>query len=120
MRPARNARDDLIDDLRAQLAGTQAQLAEAWADFETLRAAQTTVEHTDGAGVSTSRSVPDLETISLREQLAAAVARAEEAQRDLSTRSGELQDALTREMDTCAELTAASQQLSELHSQVTQ
>ncbi|MQM19051.1 hypothetical protein Taro_052051 [Colocasia esculenta] len=122
MRPAKDARDDLIDDLRAQLAGTQAQLAEARADRETLKglersylcylsyhhAAQTTVERTDGAGASTSWSVPDPETISLRKQLAAAVARAEEAQRDLSTRSGELQDALTQETNTHAELTEAS------------
>ncbi|MQM13303.1 hypothetical protein Taro_046228 [Colocasia esculenta] len=88
MRHARDARDDLIDDLRVQLAGTQAQLSEAWADLETL--------------------------------LAAAVARVEEAQRNLSTRSSELQDALTWETDTRAELTEASQQLSELRSQVTQ
>ncbi|MQL86589.1 hypothetical protein Taro_019132 [Colocasia esculenta] len=120
MRPARDARDDLIDDLRAQLVGTQAQLAEARADLETLRAAQTIVERTDWEGASTSWSVPDPETISLCEQLAATVARVEEAQRDLSTRSGELQDALTRETDTRAELTEASQQLSELRSQVTQ
>ncbi|MQM07286.1 hypothetical protein Taro_040125 [Colocasia esculenta] len=61
-----------------------------------------------------------IKVASLRAQLAAAEARAEEAERDLAAWSGELQDALAREADTRAELTEASQELSELRSQVTQ
>ncbi|MQL69615.1 hypothetical protein Taro_001885 [Colocasia esculenta] len=91
MRPARDARDDLIDNLCAQLAGTEAQLAEAREALDALRAAQASVERTDTGGASSSWSVPDPEMASLWEQLAAATARAEEMARDLSARFDELQ-----------------------------
>ncbi|MQM12545.1 hypothetical protein Taro_045464, partial [Colocasia esculenta] len=87
MRPTRDARDDLIDTLRAQLASIEAQLAEAREALDALRAAQTTVERTDTAGASTSRGVLDPKMTSLWEQLAAAVARAEVAERNLTTRT---------------------------------
>ncbi|MQM16656.1 hypothetical protein Taro_049614 [Colocasia esculenta] len=117
MRPTRDARDDLIDTLRAQLAGTEVQLAQA---REALRAAQTTVEHTNVGGASTSQGVPDPEMTSLREQLATALARAEEEERDLTTWSDKLQSALSWETCTSAVMNELSQQLAELRTQVSQ
>ncbi|MQM05241.1 hypothetical protein Taro_038044 [Colocasia esculenta] len=57
IRSARDARDGLIDTLRAQLASTEAQLAKAREALATLA----TVECTDAVGASTSRSAPDPE-----------------------------------------------------------
>ncbi|MQM06008.1 hypothetical protein Taro_038826 [Colocasia esculenta] len=114
MRSERDARDDLIDTLRTQLAGAEAQLAEAREALDALRAVRTTVEHTDMASASTSRGAPDLEVSSLQEQLAAAVARAEAAELN------ELQSALSQATLASAEVTRLTQQLSELHSQVSQ
>ncbi|MQL92439.1 hypothetical protein Taro_025063 [Colocasia esculenta] len=109
MRPTRDARNDLIDTLRAQLASTEAQLVEAREALDALRATQATVEHGDTTGASSSRGVPDQEMASLWAQLAAAVARVEEAECDLSAQSDELQTALRREMSTRAEMTELSQ-----------
>ncbi|MQL96901.1 hypothetical protein Taro_029588 [Colocasia esculenta] len=115
-----DARNNLNDTLRAQLADMEAQLAEARSALETLRAARMTVEHADTAGASSSQSVPDLEVASLRAQLAVVEARAEEAEHNLSARSDELQSALTRETSIRAEVTDLSQQLSRLRIQASQ
>ncbi|MQM21344.1 hypothetical protein Taro_054384 [Colocasia esculenta] len=98
----------------------EVQLAEARAALETLPTAQATAEHTDAGGASSSRSVPAVEVASLQEQLAAAVTRAERAERDLLTRTEELESALARETGTVAELTEQSRQLTELRSQLAQ
>ncbi|MQL84955.1 hypothetical protein Taro_017462 [Colocasia esculenta] len=74
------------------LASTEGRLAEAWDALEALM----TVECTDAAGASTSQSVPDSEVASHREQLAAVVARAEVAERNLTARSAKLQSAITQ------------------------
>ncbi|MQL70230.1 hypothetical protein Taro_002539 [Colocasia esculenta] len=86
MRPARDARDDLIDTLRAQLVGTEAQLAEAREALDVLA----TVERTDAVGASSSQSAPDPEMTSFWAQLAVAVARAETAERDLTARDSDM------------------------------
>ncbi|MQM08796.1 hypothetical protein Taro_041653 [Colocasia esculenta] len=77
------------------------------------RAAQVTAGRTDVGGASSSRSVPAAEVASLQKQLAAAVGRAERAERDLLTRTEELESAVAPETGTVAELT-------ELQSQLTQ
>ncbi|MQM03590.1 hypothetical protein Taro_036376 [Colocasia esculenta] len=115
MRPARDARNDLIDTLCAQLAGTEVQLGEAREVLDALAL----VERTDITGTSSSRCIPDPEMASLRAQLAAVTARAEETARDLSAQSDELQSALSREASARAEVTELSQRLSELQTQVT-
>ncbi|MQL90081.1 hypothetical protein Taro_022661 [Colocasia esculenta] len=92
--------------LEGQLAATTAQLAEARAALETLRAAQGTTVQAETGGASSSRGpAVAAEVSSLQEQLAAAVARAERAERDLAIRSEELESALARETLTIAELT---------------
>ncbi|MQM03650.1 hypothetical protein Taro_036439 [Colocasia esculenta] len=115
MRLVRDARDDLIDTLRAQLVGTEAQLAEVCEALDALAIVPLlsfNIPCADltciCAGASTSRGAPDLEITSLRDQLAAAVTRAEAAERDLSARSDELQSALTWEMRNSAEMTELS------------
>ncbi|MQL99836.1 hypothetical protein Taro_032565, partial [Colocasia esculenta] len=90
MRPERDGRDTPIGQLQGQLASTEVQLVEARTALETL------------------------------EQLSAAVARAERAERDLLTRTKELESALAREAGAVAELTEQSRQLTELRSQLTQ
>ncbi|MQL97832.1 hypothetical protein Taro_030531 [Colocasia esculenta] len=115
-----DARDGLIDTLRAQLAGTEAQLMEAREAVATLRAAQATLELADAAGASTIRNVPDPKVASLREQLVSAVARAETVEHDLAAQPGELQSAITQVALTGAEVTELTHQLSELHTQVSQ
>ncbi|MQM05745.1 hypothetical protein Taro_038564 [Colocasia esculenta] len=65
MRPERDGRDTLIGQLQEQLASTEVQLVEARTALETLRTAQTTAEHTDAGGASSSRSVPVAEVASL-------------------------------------------------------
>ncbi|MQM08788.1 hypothetical protein Taro_041649, partial [Colocasia esculenta] len=67
-----------------------------------------------------STSVPDPEVASLREQLASAVARAEVVERDLSTRTTELQGAITQMMLAGAEVAELTDQLSELCTQASQ
>ncbi|MQL81885.1 hypothetical protein Taro_014339 [Colocasia esculenta] len=108
MRPERDGRNTLIDQLQGQLASTKVQLIEARAALETLRAAQLTGERADTAGASSSRGAPAPEVASLQQQLSAAVERAE---RDLLARSEELRDALACETDTAAELTQLRSQL---------
>ncbi|MQM19787.1 hypothetical protein Taro_052798 [Colocasia esculenta] len=108
MRPSRDARNDLIDTLRAQLAGTEAQLAEAREALDALRATQATVERTDAAGASSSLS------------LTRAVARVKEVECDLIAQSDELQSALAWEASAHAEVTELSQQLSGLQTQASQ
>ncbi|MQM21814.1 hypothetical protein Taro_054859 [Colocasia esculenta] len=108
MWPERDGRDTLIGQLQGQLASTEVQLAKARAALETLRTAQTTAEHTDAGGASSSRSVLAAEVASLQEQLVAAVRRAELAEQDLLTRTEELESALAREIGTVAELTEQS------------
>ncbi|MQM22461.1 hypothetical protein Taro_055511 [Colocasia esculenta] len=120
MRPERDGRDTLIGQLQGQLASTEVQLSEARAALETLRTAQMTAERTDVGGASSSRSVPAAEVASLQQQLSAAMERAERAERDLLTRTEELQSALAHETGTVAELTEQSQHLTELRSQLTQ
>ncbi|MQL75116.1 hypothetical protein Taro_007492 [Colocasia esculenta] len=104
MRPHRDGRNTLIDQLQGQLASLEVQLIEAHAALETLRAAQLTGGRADTAGASSSRGAPAPE-------LSAAVERAECTERDLLARSEELWDALARETDTAAELTQLRSQL---------
>ncbi|MQM18669.1 hypothetical protein Taro_051663 [Colocasia esculenta] len=111
MRPERDGRDTLIGQLEGQLAATTAQLAEARAALETLRTAQGTAVQTEMGGASSSRGLAvAAEVSSLQEQLAAAVARAERAERDLAIRSEELESALARETLTIAKLTKQGSQ----------
>ncbi|MQM09715.1 hypothetical protein Taro_042592, partial [Colocasia esculenta] len=111
MRPERDGRNTLIDQLQGQLASTEVQLIEARAALETLRAAQLTGEHTDTAGASSNRGAPAPEVASLQQQLSTAVECAERAEHDLLARSEELRDALARETDTAAELMQLRSQL---------
>ncbi|MQL91951.1 hypothetical protein Taro_024562 [Colocasia esculenta] len=70
------------------------------------RAAQGAAVRAETGGASSSRGpIVAAEVSSLQEQLAAAVARAERAERDLAIRSEELERALARETLTVAELT---------------
>ncbi|MQM21925.1 hypothetical protein Taro_054973 [Colocasia esculenta] len=111
MRPERDGRDTLIGQLEGQLAATTAQLAEARAALETLRTAQGAAVQTETEGASSSRGLAvAAEVSSLQEQLAAAVARAERAERDLAIRSEELESALARETLTVAKLTEQGSQ----------
>ncbi|MQM13637.1 hypothetical protein Taro_046562 [Colocasia esculenta] len=106
MRPERDGRDTLIGQLEGQLAATTVHLAEARATLETLRAAQDAAVWAETGGASSSRGPTVAAKVSsLQEQLAAAVARAERAERDLAIRSEELESALARETLTVAELT---------------
>ncbi|MQM00087.1 hypothetical protein Taro_032818 [Colocasia esculenta] len=106
MRPERDGRDTLIGQLEGQLVATTAQLAEARAALKTLRTAQGAAVQAEAGGASSSRGpAVAAEVSSLQEQLAAAVARAERAERDLAIRSEELESALARETLTVAELT---------------
>ncbi|MQM20286.1 hypothetical protein Taro_053305 [Colocasia esculenta] len=103
MRPERDGRDTLIGQLEGQLAATMAQQAEARAALDTLA---------EAGGASSSRGpAVAAEVSSLQEQLAAAVARAERAERDLAIWSEELKSALARETLTVAELTEQGSQL---------
>ncbi|MQL99804.1 hypothetical protein Taro_032532 [Colocasia esculenta] len=97
----------LRDFMRPErLVATTVQLAEARAALETLRAAQGAAVRAETGGASSSRGpAVAAEVSSLQEQLAAAVARAEWAERDLAIRSEELESALARETLTVAELT---------------
>ncbi|MQL78055.1 hypothetical protein Taro_010466 [Colocasia esculenta] len=108
MRPERDGRNTLIDQLQGQLASTEVQLIEVRTALETLRAAQLTGERADTAGASLSRGAPAPEVASFQQQLSAAVERAEH---DLLAWSEELRDALARETDTAAELTQLRSQL---------
>ncbi|MQL94223.1 hypothetical protein Taro_026876 [Colocasia esculenta] len=112
MRPERDGRDTLIGQL-------EGQLAEARVALETLRAAQVVAIQADAGGASSSRG-PAVEVSSFQEQLTAAVERAERAERDLLTRTEELDGAIAREAGFVAELTEQSRRLTELQSQVTQ
>ncbi|MQL75292.1 hypothetical protein Taro_007639 [Colocasia esculenta] len=118
MRPQRDGRNTLIDQLQGQLASLEVQLIEARAALETLRAAQWTGGRADTAGASSSRGAPAPEVASLQQQLSAAVERAECAERDLLARSEELRDALARETDTAAELTQLQSQLTQRGSEL--
>ncbi|MQM21131.1 hypothetical protein Taro_054165 [Colocasia esculenta] len=111
MRPQRDGRNTLIDQLQGQLASLEVQLIEARATLEILRAAQLTGGCADTAGASSSRGAPAPEVASLQQWLSAAVERAERAERDLLSRSGELRDALACETDKAAELTQLRSQL---------
>ncbi|MQL90972.1 hypothetical protein Taro_023573 [Colocasia esculenta] len=111
MRPERNGRNTLFDQLRGQLASTEVQLIEARTALETLRAAQLTGERADTAGASSSRGAPAPEVASLQQQLSTVVERARRAEHDLLARSEELRDAQARETDTAAELTQLRSQL---------
>ncbi|MQM16946.1 hypothetical protein Taro_049905 [Colocasia esculenta] len=113
MRPERDGRNTLIDQLQGQLASTEVQLIEARAALETLRAAQLTGGRADTESASSSRGAPAPEVAPLQQQLSAAVERAERAERDLLARSEELRDALARETDTAAELTQLRSQLTQ-------
>ncbi|MQM00256.1 hypothetical protein Taro_032989 [Colocasia esculenta] len=105
MRPERDGRDMLIGRLEGQLVATTVQLAEARVALETLRAAQSAAVQAEAGGASSSRGpTVAAEVSSLQEQLAAAAARAERAERDLAIRSEELESALARETLTVAEL----------------
>ncbi|MQL75430.1 hypothetical protein Taro_007833 [Colocasia esculenta] len=110
MRPQRDGRNTLMDQLQGQLESLEVQLIEARAALETLRAAQLTGGRADTAGASSSRGAPAPEVVSLQQQLSAAVERAE---RDLLAWSEELRDALARETDTGAELTQLRSQLTQ-------
>ncbi|MQL82893.1 hypothetical protein Taro_015370 [Colocasia esculenta] len=111
MRPERDGRDTLIGQLEGQLAATMVQLAEARAALETLRTAQGAAVQAEAGGASSSRGpAVAVEVSSLQEQLAAAVARAERAERDLSIRSEELESALAYETLAVAELTEQGSQ----------
>ncbi|MQL78251.1 hypothetical protein Taro_010666 [Colocasia esculenta] len=118
MRPQRDGRNTLIDQLQGQLASLEVQLIEAHAALETLRAAQLTGGRADTAGASSSRGAPAPEVASIQQQLSAAVERAECAERDLLARSEELRDALARETDTAAELTQLRSQLTQRGSEL--
>ncbi|MQM02191.1 hypothetical protein Taro_034956 [Colocasia esculenta] len=113
MRPERDGRNTLIDQLHGQLASTEVQLIEARAALETLRAAQLTGERADTGGASSSRGAPAPEVASLKQQLSAAVERAARAEHDLLAQSEELWDALARETGTAAELTQLRSQLTQ-------
>ncbi|MQM15866.1 hypothetical protein Taro_048819 [Colocasia esculenta] len=102
MRPERDGRDALIGQLEGQLVATTVQLAEARAALETLGAA---VRAETGGASSSRGSTMATEVSSLQEQLATAVAHAEQAECDLAIRSEELESALARETLTVAELT---------------
>ncbi|MQM21330.1 hypothetical protein Taro_054369 [Colocasia esculenta] len=111
MRPERDGRDTLIGQLEGQLAATTVQLAEVRAALETLRTAQGAAVQAEAGGASSSRGpAVAAEVSSLQEQLAAAVARAERAERDLAIRSEELESALARETLAVAELTEQGSQ----------
>ncbi|MQM11577.1 hypothetical protein Taro_044485 [Colocasia esculenta] len=104
MRPERDGHDTLIGQLEGQLAATTAQLGEARAALEILRTAQGAAVQAKAGGASSSRgSTVVVEVSSLQEQLAAAVARVERAERDLAIRSEELESALARETLAVAE-----------------
>ncbi|MQM18074.1 hypothetical protein Taro_051061 [Colocasia esculenta] len=113
MRPERDGRNTLIDQLQGQLASTEVQLIEERTALETLRAAQLTGGHADTVGASSSRGASTPEVASLQQQLSVAVERAELAERDLLARSEELRDALALETDTAAELTQLRSQLTQ-------
>ncbi|MQL82003.1 hypothetical protein Taro_014468 [Colocasia esculenta] len=115
MRPQRDGRNTLIDQLQGQLASLEVQLIEARAALETLRATQLTGGRAGTAGASSSRGAPAPEVASLQQQLSAAVERAE---RDLLSRSEELRDALSRETGTAAELTQLRSQLTQQGSEL--
>ncbi|MQM00592.1 hypothetical protein Taro_033319 [Colocasia esculenta] len=106
-----DGRDTLIGQLEGQLAATTVQLAEARAALETLRTAQGAAVQAEAGGASSSRGPAVVaEVSSLQEQLAAAVARAEWAERDLAIRSEELESALARETLAVVELTEQGSQ----------
>ncbi|MQL79776.1 hypothetical protein Taro_012219 [Colocasia esculenta] len=111
MRPERDGRDTLIGQLEGQLAATTAQLAEARAALETLRTAQGAAVQAEAGGASSRRGLAKAADVSsLQEQLAAAVARAEQAERDLAIRSEELESALASRTLTVVELTEQGSQ----------
>ncbi|MQL93879.1 hypothetical protein Taro_026527 [Colocasia esculenta] len=111
MRLERDGCDTLIGQLERQLAATTVQLAEARTALEILRTAQGAAVQAEVGGASSSRgSAVAAEMSSLQEQLAAAVAHAERAERDLAIRSEELESALARETLTVAELTGRGSQ----------
>ncbi|MQL82024.1 hypothetical protein Taro_014477 [Colocasia esculenta] len=97
---------DFMRPERGQLATTTVQLAEARTALEILRTAQGAAVQAEAGGASSSGGpTVAAEVSSLQEQLVAAVARAERAERDLAIRSEELESALARETLTVAELT---------------
>ncbi|MQL97211.1 hypothetical protein Taro_029898 [Colocasia esculenta] len=111
MRPERDGRDTLIGQLEGQLAATTVQLAKARAAVETLRTAQGVAVQAEAGGASSSRGpAVAAEVSSLQEQLAAVVAHAERAERDLAIRSEELESALARETLAVAKLTEQGSQ----------
>ncbi|MQM14196.1 hypothetical protein Taro_047126 [Colocasia esculenta] len=95
IRPQRDGRNTLIDQLQGQLASLEVQLIEARAALETLRAVQLTGGRADTADASSSRGAPAPEVASLQQQLSTAMERAE---RDLLSRLTQRGSELPREV----------------------